>query len=304
MGDGIIDGRGWAKVLGKDVTWWQLAESARNGGEQHVPRLIVTDHTDNLVIYRITLKNSANFHLVPHNSNGITIWGMKIDTSAGARNTDGFDPSDSDNITITQSYIRDGDDDIAIKSSKTGVHHMSVVHNHFYWGHGMSIGSETSGGVDHLLVRDLSIDGADNGIRIKSASTRGGLVNGVLYDDVCLRNIKKEPITLTTNYEGRNGGDKLPVFKNIILHNVRLSGGGKILIQGFDATHRITMQLDGVYAFDGPSQYKPNVQHADLLYGPGPMNLLLAGTDSTISGRPGTGTLASCEQKFVPFPSY
>jgi hypothetical protein len=32
MGDGTIDGRGWAKVIGKDVSWWDLAEQARAGG--------------------------------------------------------------------------------------------------------------------------------------------------------------------------------------------------------------------------------------------------------------------------------
>jgi polygalacturonase len=26
MGDGAVDGRGWAKVLGKNVSWWDLAE--------------------------------------------------------------------------------------------------------------------------------------------------------------------------------------------------------------------------------------------------------------------------------------
>jgi len=29
MGEGIIDGRGWAKLIGKDVSWWDLAEQAR-----------------------------------------------------------------------------------------------------------------------------------------------------------------------------------------------------------------------------------------------------------------------------------
>ncbi len=45
---------------------------------------------------------------------------------------------------------------------------ISILHNHFYNGHGMSIGSGTDGGVEALLVDDLTIDGADNGIRIKS----------------------------------------------------------------------------------------------------------------------------------------
>jgi hypothetical protein len=41
---------------------------------------------------------------------------------------------------------------------------MTIAHNHFYTGHGMSIGSETNGGADTIRVTDLSIDGADNGV--------------------------------------------------------------------------------------------------------------------------------------------
>ena len=39
------------------------------------------------------------------------------------------------------------------------------------------IGSETNGGADSIRVTDLSIDGADNGIRIKSMRGAGGPVD-------------------------------------------------------------------------------------------------------------------------------
>ncbi len=41
MGDGVIDGRGGEKMLGSQYSWWDLAEQARAGGGQQVPRLIV-----------------------------------------------------------------------------------------------------------------------------------------------------------------------------------------------------------------------------------------------------------------------
>jgi polygalacturonase len=118
MGDGIIDGRGGAKMLGSRHTWWDLAQQVKSGGSEHqqVPRLIDTDYTNNIIFYRITLKNSAMTHIGVYHSNGVTVWGLKIDTPASARNTDGFDPASSTNITVTNSYIRDGDDDIALKA--------------------------------------------------------------------------------------------------------------------------------------------------------------------------------------------
>jgi polygalacturonase len=258
MGDGVIDGRGGARLLvdGKEKgkTWWDLAEDARNGGRQQVPRLIVMDHSDDFTLYRITLKNSANFHVSYAYGDGFTVWGLKIDTPKNARNTDGVDPSASKNITVTQSYIRDGDDTIAIK------------------------------------------------IRIKSQQAYGGLVHDIVYDDLCIRN-SKSPIQLDTNYSAnpKPGQGLIPVFQDIVLRDVRISGGGKIQLNGFDATHRIGIQFDGV-TVDSPSSYKYAIDHADIVLGPGPVNLTLSGQDSTVRGTPGKGSLASCAAKFVTFP--
>ena len=64
------------------------------------------------------------------------------------------------------------------RAATGGLTNMTVSHNHFYYGHGMSIGSETYGGVSKMLVTDLSLDGDDNALRIKSNPTRGGRGGG------------------------------------------------------------------------------------------------------------------------------
>ena len=47
--------------------------------------------------------------------------GRRINTPIKrARNTDGIDPASATNVTITQSYINTGDDDVAIKAGNTG----------------------------------------------------------------------------------------------------------------------------------------------------------------------------------------
>jgi polygalacturonase len=305
MGDGAIDGRGGEKLLGKDITWWDLAEQARSGGRQQVPRLIVTDSADNFTVYRITLKNSPNFHIVYNHGDGFTVWGLKIDTpKRGARNTDGVDPgAGSKNITITQSYIRTGDDNVAIKGGTGGITNMTVIHNHFYWGHGMSIGSETNGGVSKIRVTDLSLDGPDNGIRIKSNGSRGGLVHDVVYDDVCVRD-SPNPITLDTGYTaaGTVEGNSPPTMRYITLHNVRVSGGGKISFNGYAKDYRVGVILDYVLLTDSAA-YSYSIHHADIVLGPGPANLKISGgADSTLQGTPGNGAATACKDKFVPFP--
>ena len=306
MGDGTIDGRGGEKMLGSPYSWWDLAEQARAGGAQQCFRLIVAEHSDNFTLYRITLKNSPNFHVVWGHGDGFTVWGLKIDTPQRlARNTDGVDPGpDARDITITHSYIRTGDDNVAIKGGLPGgVTNVTVSHDHFYWGHGMSIGSETDGGVSKIRVFDLSLDGPDNGIRIKSNGSRGGLTQNVDYDNVCIRN-SPNPITLDTSYSaaGTLKGNSPPTMRDVVLHNVRVSGGGRFTFNGYDHTHRIGVELNGVLIADD-AHYTYEVNHADIVLGPDPTNLQLpAGNDSTITGKPSNGTPASCSAMFVPFP--
>ena len=301
VGDGTIDGRGGAKVLGLSKTWWDLASDARAGGRQQVPRLIEVEKSDDFTMYRITLKNSANFHVVYSHGDGFTVWGLKIDTPKDARNTDGVDPSASKNITVTHSFIRTGDDNIAIKGGAGPVTNMSVVHNHFFYGHGMSIGSETNAGVNHVLVEDLSLDGTESGIRIKSNITRGGLVENVTYRDICIRN-SNHPIQLDTAYSyPGDQKDSFPIFRKILLQDVRISSSKTITLNGYDHAHRIGIQFDGV-TLDSPGGYKFQVNHADVTYGPGPVNFQVAGEDSAAQGKGGGGVLSSCAGKFVSFP--
>jgi polygalacturonase len=280
-----------------------LAEDARTAGNQQVPRLIDTDLTDDFTLYRITLKNSPNFHVSFYRGEGFTVWAVKIDTPGTARNTDGIYLAQSKNITIAHSYIRTGDDSIDIKAGDGPTTNMSVLDNHFYSGHGMTVGSETNGGVSQVLVHDLSLDGPDNGIRIKSNATRGGLVEDLLYDDICIRN-SKYPILFDTTFSFPGKGVQLlPVYDGITLRNVRISGGGKLQFNGYDHTHRIGVTLDGLLLLDGVSHYTAQAIHTDLTFGPGPVNPVFTGDDSNVIGKEVSGTLPSCAAKFVPFPT-
>jgi polygalacturonase len=303
MGDGVIDGRGGETILGKDITWWNLADQARKGGSQNNPRLLVLNRCDNFILYRITLMNSPNFHVGYNSGNGFTAWGVKIWCPERARNTDGIDPGNSTNVTITHSYIHTGDDQVAIKApAGAPTTHMSIVHNHFYSGHGMSIGSTTDGGASAIFVSDLSVDGADNGLRIKSNITRGGLVHDVLFEDVCIRDTAN-PIVMDTSYSAHvsQGEDKPPQFRDIILRNVRVEGGGKVSLEGIDAAHKLGIQFDNV-TFDHPESIKVAAVHADVKQGPGPFNLHVAGSDLSVSGTLGGGASNACTGKFVAFP--
>jgi polygalacturonase len=248
MGAGTIDGRGGEKILGKEESWWQIARRAqKEKTRQNVPRLIQVDRSQDFTLYGILLKNSPNFHVTLNGVDGFTAWGVKIDTPHDARNTDGIDPISSRNITIAHSWIRTGDDNIAIKGGNNGpTENVSVLHNHFYSGHGMSIGSETNGGVRRVLVDDLAMDGTTSGLRIKSNDTRGGIVSEILYHDVCLRGTKA-PIDIYTHYEQSDTpGALTPDYRDVRMEQVHSVTPGRINLQGYDDARPLQLRLKDV----------------------------------------------------------
>lgn len=294
VGEGEIDGQGGVAMAGASETWWQLARRAqREGGNQNNPRLIQVDHARDITFYRITLKNAPNFHVALNDVEGATFWGVKIDTPADARNTDGIDPGASQDITIAESYIRTGDDNIAIKAGKGATRHVSILDDHFYWGHGLSIGSETNAGVSDILVRNVTLDGTTSGLRIKSDASRGGLVTGVRYETVCLRGNKK-PIDFDTRYDDTAKGGSIPVFENITLQDVT-GADGTLVLRGHDAAHPLKVILDGVRFSD---RAKWQIENAQLSAGAGGVSPPPAGPGLT----PAHGASPDCDGRFVAFP--
>ncbi|MBV9085625.1 MAG: hypothetical protein JOZ62_23370 [Acidobacteriaceae bacterium] len=302
MGDGVIDGRGGENLLGQNATWWDLAKEAKvKDLSQSVTRLLVVRHSDDFTLYRITMRNSPNFHVAVDGTNGFTAWGVKIQTPKTARNTDGIDPSSSTNVTITHCDITTGDDNVAIKTGAEPASHMTIAHNHFYSGHGMSIGSGTEGGVSDIRVSDLSIEGADNGIRIKSDRSRGGLVQNVVYEDVCMRNVTN-PIVLTPMYTTFSG-NKLPVYRDIVLRNVHSLTPGWLTFLGLDAEKKLEVTLDGVF-IDGEKPEQITAKDADIRIGPAKGSISVRGQDVTVRQTGGNeGAPVACEARFPAFPS-
>ncbi len=320
MGDGVIDGRGGAKMLGQDLSWWGLAvkgepTDAKPAGIPYSdPRLISASNADGLTMYRITLHDSPNFHVGVNRTDGFTAWGVHLKTPVHEpgpgdprpRNTDGIDPGSSTNITIAHSWIDNGDDNVAIK---TGVTHMSVIDNHFYSGHGMSIGSETNTGDSFLLVDGLTEDHTTSGIRIKSNATRGGLVHDLVYKNICMRDVGV-PIAISPYYNNQTiegfvdpgiKGDRIPDYKAITLENITDLSPGDVLIAGYDEAHRTQLNLINVN-FKGMTVDKMHLKLADI--GNGGTNLPLEkaaeGNDVKVTAMGAAKTPYACDGKFLP----
>ena len=143
----------------RDYSWWDQAGTAQNtsGGAQNNP-ILMSASGANLILYKITVRNSAMFH-VKWSGNlttktGFTAWGVKVITPFTARNSDGIDPSGL-NISILNSSLSDGDDDVAVSASNPA-QNITVQNVNTYSGHGISVGSITKGGLTNMLVQNIT----------------------------------------------------------------------------------------------------------------------------------------------------
>ena len=258
-----------------------------------------------------------------------------------AQNTDGIDPGGSRNVLIAFSYISVGDDNVAVTASNSSncittasgfcsSSNTLVAHDHFYYGHGMSVGSGTQGGVSGLYVWDLSIDGEDSsngaGLRIKTSQGAGGEVSA-LYAKVCIQR-EKQPIVIdpfnsapssTTEFQ-----PNLHDIRYLGIHAINLPGAKypsstnwNNVMNGVSDTNLLTdVVLDNVF-FDvapawgnsGKAPFAGSPNFASFVIGPGSTSFAIptTGLDVTVSGVP-AGTASSenavnCSDAFPPFRS-
>jgi polygalacturonase len=226
-GKGTIDGSG--------ERWWPPVKEAKKTGQpepRRRPRMVVLSKCKNVRIQDITLQNSPSFHLVPTDSEDVTIEGVIIRAPPDSPNTDAIDPSACKNVLIRKCILDVGDDNIALKSGHSvpgrsaACEDITVVDCTFLHGHGMSIGSETVGGVRNLTVRNCTFKDTVSGLRIKSYRGRGGLVENVTYSDIKMTDVKI-PINITSYYPKIPTEDtaqpltpETPIYRDIHIANL------------------------------------------------------------------------------------
>ncbi|HNC23788.1 MAG TPA: glycoside hydrolase family 28 protein [Opitutaceae bacterium] len=223
-GRGVIDGSG--------AHWWAWSErAARNApqpGRLVIPRphLVVIKGCARLLVADLTFRNSSKFHLVPTDITDLTIESVKVRAPFDAPNTDAIDPGPVTNAVIRHCDIDTGDDDIVIKTGGTNILIEDCVIAH---GHGISIGSGTTGGVSRMLVRRCRLDGTDNGLRIKSMRGAGGPVRDIRYEDIAMEGVG-HAILLDLNYVDNNRPDfrgdprKVPSIDGVVFERVAIHG--------------------------------------------------------------------------------
>jgi polygalacturonase len=201
-GSGVIDGAG--------ESWWKEARAKGDHGimGQSIlrPRLIVFDHCHKILMEGVTVQNSPFWQIVAYYSDDVTIRNIRVLADPSSPNTDAIDPFSSSNIRIEHVYADVGDDDVAIKSGQANSpgpdapsKDITISDCTFMHGHGMSIGSEVSGGVQNVQVTRVHFKGTANGVRIKSNRDRGGDIGNFDFRDLTMEDVGT-PVLITEYY--------------------------------------------------------------------------------------------------------
>ena len=325
MGFGKLDGRGGDTLINAfpstfaGQSWWGLSSIANSGGDQQNPRFIQIDSgSSNITLYKITIRNSPLFHVSTTGAaSNFTAWDIKIVTPTSSRNTDGIDPGNAQNFTITRSWISDGDDNVAVGAANTTpASNISVTNNHFFAGHGESIGSFTQAGVNNVLFDGNMLSGngtagaassinntADSnstGIRIKSGFDRGGVVSNVQYSNSCFQDHKAE-VVFSPNFENTTG-TATPNFKNILLQNLTFLTEGTVQFTGTNnngTVFPLQVTLDNVNFVKlqtsdfGTTAAGTAPTNSSLTYGPGQLSTNFITSYATFVGPNGNNTVTN-----------
>lgn len=228
----------------KDMTeaqWQEIRDFLR-------PVMISFIECKNVLLEGVLFENSPAWNIHPLMCENVIIDGIYVKNPSYSQNGDGLDLESCVNSIVVNSIFDVGDDAICIKSGKDEdgrrrarptvnliVDNCKVFHGHG----GFIVGSEMSGGVKNVSVKNCQFLGTDVGLRFKSTRGRGGVVENIYISDIYMFNIATESFLFDLFYGGKSASESLdagdetpreevfpavdettPVFRNIFVENI------------------------------------------------------------------------------------
>ncbi|MBE7169106.1 MAG: glycoside hydrolase family 28 protein [Williamsia sp.] len=255
-GHGTLDGRAsyktwWAWNAGRPAKQVKARDQLHDMNHKRIParsrtfsdssflrpNFIQPYNCKNILISGVKIINSPMWNVNPVLCENVTVDGVTI-ISHGP-NTDGVDPESCKNVLIKNCYFDTGDDCIAIKSGRDedGRTIGRPAENHIIEycemkdGHGgVVIGSEISGGAKNIYALNCIMDSPnlERILRIKTSSSRGGIIENVFMKDVQVGTYRDAAVTCNMFYE--QPGNFMPAIRNIRVENLDVKKGGDFAV--------------------------------------------------------------------------
>jgi polygalacturonase len=194
-GGGIINARGkfcWDKYWAmrkdydtKNLRWIVDYDAKR-------VRTLLVQNSSDITLKGLTFKNAGFWTVQLLYSHHLTVDGLVIrnNEDGSGPSTDGIDVDSSAWVLVENCDIDCNDDNFCLKAGRDWdglrvnrpTEYVVIRKCIARRGAGLiTLGSETSGGIRHVFASDLYAKHTDNGLRIKSATTRGGTVEDIYF---------------------------------------------------------------------------------------------------------------------------
>lgn len=227
----VLEGKG---TIDADAEHWLNPNQGRTR-----PMMLDLMWIDGLTIRDLRIRKPGFWTVHPTFCNNVVVTGLDVLTRG--KNTDGIDPDSSWNVYIAHNKFDTGDDCVAIKSGRDwsglmvniSTQNVLLEDNDFYQGHGVSIGSETSGWVRNVTIRNSICNGTNTGVRLKSCRGRGGGIENILYDGM-IGSVTSDAVQLTLNYQQVDPTNvtATPTLRNVVVRNLNLQAGNFLTCEG------------------------------------------------------------------------
>lgn len=289
-GGGIVDGTNWfpteSYYLGQKSATDQNVNENMTKKEDFEPIrdflrpvMVAIHNCENVLLEGVTFQNSPCWTIHPAICTNLTIDGITVRCPAYAQNGDGVDIESCKNVLMINSSVDAGDDAICLKSGKNedgrkrGIPCENVVVDNciVFHGHGgFVVGSEMSGGVKNVSVRNCTFSGTDVGLRFKSTRGRGGVVENIFIENITMNNILTDGLLFDLFYGGKSASEALadgdegeasdmpakpvdettPAFRNISIKDVRCNGARRaMLFNGLPEMNVENVEVENAYFY-------------------------------------------------------
>ncbi|MEO6550920.1 MAG: glycoside hydrolase family 28 protein [Ferruginibacter sp.] len=277
-GKGVVNARGkfcWDK-------YWAMRKDYDTKGLRWIVdydakrvRTLLVQNSSDITLKGITFKNAGFWTVQLLYSHHLTVDGViiKNNEDGSGPSTDGIDVDSSAWVLIENCDIDCNDDNFCLKAGRDWdglrvnrpTEYVVIRKCIARKGAGLiTLGSETSGGIRNVLATDLVARHTDNGLRIKSATIRGGTIENIYFQNSILDSTKNifqfnlnwypaysySELPKGYNYDSVPQHWKamlhkveppergIPTAKNIFVNNIRATNSNKVFeVAGLEQSH-------------------------------------------------------------------
>ncbi|KOM54876.1 hypothetical protein LR48_Vigan10g076800 [Vigna angularis] len=193
-GNGVFDGQGSYA--------WKQNDCSKTFDCKLLGMNLAFNFLNNSIIRGITSKDSKQFHINVLGCNNLTFDGFKISAPRDSPNTDGIHIGRSKVVNVLNTNIATGDDCVSLGDGSKQVLVQNVKCGP---GHGISVGSlgkyKEEEPVNDITIKDCTLKGTDNGVRIKTWPSEPGTitVTNMRFEDITMDNVSN-PVIIDQEY--------------------------------------------------------------------------------------------------------